>query len=252
VEPAAGPVVTPAALLAGIVTETFQWFADGAHWRGANGVPTRVGEHLVLSGVTVAIALAVALPLGLVLGHRRSGGTAVIALANVARAVPSFGLIVLGVVAFGISAGPVVAALVILAVPPILVNAYVGVRDVSDDLVEAATGQGMSGRQVLWNVEIPSALPLILAGIRTATVLVVATATLAAVVPGVGGLGPYIVDGIGQQDRPKAVAGAALVAALALVSEALLARLQRRVSPHDRASSTVPVADLVGAVADDP
>jgi osmoprotectant transport system permease protein len=217
-------------LLAGIVGATIRWFGDGANWRGPNGVPTRVGEHVLLSGITLAIALAIGLPLGLVLGHRRSGGTAVIAVANIGRAVPSFGLIVLGVVAFGISSLPVIAALVVLAVPPVLVNSYVGVRDVDADLVEAATGQGLSSRQVLLSVEVPAALPLVLAGIRTATVLVVATATLAAVVPGVGGLGPYIVDGIGQQDRPKAVAGAVLVAALAVACEATLAAIQRRVT----------------------
>lgn len=239
-------------LLGGIVVGTYRWFADGAHWRGSNGVPVRVGEHVLLSGVTVAIAVVVALPLGLLLGHRRSGGLLVIGVANVARAVPSFGLIVLGVVAFGISPGPVVATLVVLAVPPILVNAYVGVRDVGADLVEAAWGQGMSGRQVLLRVETPAALPLILAGVRTATVLVVATATLAAVVPGVGGLGPYIVDGIGQQDRPKAVAGAMLVAGLAIFAEVSLGALQRRVSPSSRSSLLVPPPEIGEAAGQDP
>lgn len=218
-------------VMAGIVGATLSWFGDGAHWRGANGVPVRVGEHVLLSGATLAVALAIALPLGLALGHRRRGATAVIVLANTARAVPSYGLIILGVVAVGISSGPVLVALVVLAVPPILVNAYVGVREVPAELVDAARGQGLSPVQVLLRVEVPAALPIVLAGVRTATVLVVATATLAAVVPGVGGLGPYIVDGIGQQDRPKAMAGALLVAILALGSEAALAFVQRRVTP---------------------
>jgi len=176
--------------LAGIAGETVRWLTAGARWRGEQGIPNRLGEHVAISAVVLFIALLVALPLGLWLGHRGRGANAVVALANVARAVPSFGLIVLGVVAFGIGVGPVVVALVVLAVPPILVNTSTAVREVDADLKEAARGQGLSEVQVLRQVEVPASVPLILAGIRTSAVLVVATATLAAVVPGVGGLGP--------------------------------------------------------------
>ena len=218
-------------LAAGIGGDTVRWLTAADQWSGAQGIPRRLLEHVGLSLLVVVLALLVALPLGLWLGHRGRGANAVVALANVARAVPSFGLIVLGVVAFGIGAGPVIVALVVLAVPPILVNTSTAVGEVDADLKEAARGQGLSEAQLLRQVEVPASIPLILAGIRTAAVLVVATATLAAVVPGVGGLGPYIVDGIGQQDFPKAVGGAVLVALLAALTEGALAGLQRLATP---------------------
>lgn len=218
-------------LVAGIGADTVRWLTADEQWRGEQGIPHRLLQHVGLSALVLVVALAIALPLGLWLGHRGRGATAVVALANVARAVPSFGLIVLGVVAFGIGAGPVVVALVVLAVPPILVNTSTAVREVDADLKEAARGQGLSEVQLLRQVEVPAGIPLILAGIRTAAVLVVATATLAAVVPGVGGLGPYIVDGIGQQNRPKAVGGAVLVALLAGLTEGALAAVQRLMTP---------------------
>ena len=218
-------------VLAGIVGETVRWLSAAERWRGEQGIPNRLTEHILLSAVVLAIALAVALPLGLWLGHRGRGANVVVALANVTRAVPSFGLIVLGVVTFGIGPGPVILALVVLAVPPILVNTSTAVREVDADLKEAARGQGLSEVQLLTQVEVPTSIPLILAGVRTASVLVVATATLAAVVPGVGGLGPYIVDGIGQQDRAKAVGGAVLVAGLAAATEGALAIVQALVTP---------------------
>ncbi len=218
-------------LLAGIVGGTARWLSAAENWRGEPGIPNRLTQHVVLSGVVLAIALLIALPLGLWFGHRGRGATVIVAVANVTRAVPSYGLIVLGVVAFGIGSGPVVAALVVLAVPPILVNTSTALAEVDADLKEAARGQGLSGGQLLRQVEMPASIPLILAGVRTAALLVVATATLAAVVPGVGGLGPYIVDGIGQQDYPKAVGGAVLVAVLAALSEVSLAIVQRLATP---------------------
>lgn len=218
-------------LVAGIIGDTLRWLSAGDRWGGEQGIPNRLGQHVLLSTEVLVIALAIALPLGLWLGHRGRGANVVVALANVTRAIPSFGLIVLGVVAFGIGSGPVVVALVVLAVPPILVNTSTAVREVDADLKEAARGQGLSELQLLARVEVPASIPLILAGVRTAAVLVVATATLAAVVPGVGGLGPYIVDGIGQQDRPKAVGGAVLVAGLAALTEGALAVVQRLATP---------------------
>ena len=219
------------ALIAGIPGDTAQWLTASERWGGEDGIPNRLSQHVLLSALVLLIALVIALPLGLWLGHRGRGATAVVTVANVTRAVPSFGLIVLGVVAFGIGSGPVVVALVVLAVPPILVNTSTAGAEVDADLKEAARGQGLSGWQLLHQVEVPASIPLMLAGIRTAAVLVVATATLAAVVPGVGGLGPYIVDGIGQQDRPQAVGGAVLVAGVAALTEGLLAIVQRLVTP---------------------
>ena len=219
-------------VLAGVVGDTVGWLTAAERWSGVEGIPNRLSQHVVLSALVLLIAVVISLPLGLWLGHRGRGATAVVTLANMTRAVPSFGLIVLGVVAFGIGSGPVVVALVVLAVPPILVNTSTAVAEVDADLKEAARGQGLSGGQLLRQVEVPASIPLILAGVRTAAVLVVATATLAAVVPGVGGLGPYIVDGIGQQDRPKAVGGAVLVAGLAALTEGSLAIVQRLATPR--------------------
>jgi len=145
-------------LLAGIVADTARWLTDPARWRGEQGIPNRLLQHVGISAAVLLIALSLALPLGLWLGHRGRGANAVVALANVARAVPSFGLIVLGVVAFGIGVGPVIAALVVLAVPPILVNTSTAIREVDADLKEAARGQGLSEVQVLRQVELPAAI----------------------------------------------------------------------------------------------
>ncbi|MGI8877742.1 MAG: ABC transporter permease [Candidatus Limnocylindria bacterium] len=176
------------------------WFADPAHWRGEDGIPTRLFEHVQLSGAAVAIAAAIALPLGLYLGHTGRGGFVAINVANLGRALPSLALIALGLVAsialgLGLGFWPTLFALVPLALPPILTNTFVAVRAVDRDTIEAARGMGLRETQILREVELPLALPLILGGLRTAAVNVVATATLGALVAG-GALGRYIVDGL--------------------------------------------------------
>jgi len=212
--------------------EVVEWFTAAEHWRGDFGVPHRLTEHVLMSVTAVAAAAAVALPVGIWLGHRGRGGALAINLANVGRAVPSLAILALAQQAIGLSgwpgfgARPACVALVALAVPPLVTNAYVGTRGVDPDVVEAARGMGMTGREVLWRVEMPIALPLVMAGLRTAAVQVVATATLAAVTAW-GGLGRYIVDGFGQQDDVQIVAGALLVGLLALMTELGLGRLQR-------------------------
>ena len=213
-------------MLASIVGDTIRWLTAGARWHGAQGIPTRLVEHMAISGAVLVLALALALPLGLWLGHRGRGATAVVAAANVARAVPSFGLIVLGVVAFGIGVGPVILALVVLAVPPILVNTYQGIRGVDADLKDAARGMGMTGGQVLLGVEIPSALPLILLGLRTAALQIVSTATIAAYVS-LGGLGRFVFDGLARRDYPSVAGGAVLAAFLAVSAEVVFVLMQR-------------------------
>ncbi len=200
------------------------WFADPAHWRGDDGIPTRVWEHVQLSGVSVGIATAIALPLGLYLGHTGRGAFAAINIANIGRALPSLALIALGLVVsislgLGLGFWPTLFALVPLALPPILTNTFVAVRGVDRDTVEAARGMGLRESQILRQVELPLALPLILDGMRTATVNVVATATLGALVAG-GALGRYIVDGLALQEFDRLFAGALLVALLAIVTEA--------------------------------
>ncbi|MEY2478899.1 MAG: osmoprotectant transport system permease protein [Actinomycetota bacterium] len=206
--------------------DVVSWFAAGEHWRGADGIPHRLTEHLLMSGAAVLAALVLALPAGVVLGHLRRGGVAIVNLANVGRAIPSFALLVLAYFVFGIGPEPVFLTLLALGIPPIVTNAYVGVSEVDADAREVARGMGMTGGQVLRHVEIPLALPLVMAGVRTAGVQVVATATLGAVIAW-GGLGRYIVDGFAQQDNVKIFCGALLVAGLSVGVEIGLAFLQR-------------------------
>ena len=234
----------------GVVADLARWLGDAAHWRGPAGVPARVLEHLTLSGTAMLAALLLALPLGLVLGHTGKGGALAINVSNVGRAVPSFGLLVLAVQVFGLGDGPPLVALVALAVPPVLTNTYVGMRGVDPDVLDSARGMGMTAGQVLRRVEAPLALPLIMAGVRTASVQVVATAALAAVVAS-GGLGRYIVDGFAQQDDAQLLAGALLVAVLAVLVEVGLGRIQARATPGRRAGRRAAGDDptLPGAVA---
>jgi osmoprotectant transport system permease protein len=212
----------------GFWSEWWQFVSDPATWRGTAGIPNRLVEHVQMSVASTLTALALALPSGLVLGHLRRGGFLAVSISNLARAVPTFGIIALAFRIFGLGPEAAFVALVVLAVPPILVNTYTGVSGVDDDLREAAAGMGMRGREVLFHVELPVALPLIMAGIRTAAVQVVATATLAAVIAW-GGLGRFIIDGIAQRDDVEVFTGALLVALLALVTEGALAVLERLV-----------------------
>ena len=198
------------------------------------GVLARLLEHLAYTGVAVLIACAVGLPLGVLLGHRGRGGQVAIAVAGTGRAVPTLGVIVLFAVSpLGTGFATVVTALALVALPPVLTNAYVGIREVDRGAVEAARGMGMTGGQVLRRVELPLAAPLIAAGVRSAVLQVLATATLAAAIGG-GGLGRFLLDGLGSQDYPQLEAGAVLVAGLALVVELLLAGVQRMLDPASR------------------
>ncbi|MDQ4068193.1 MAG: ABC transporter permease [Actinomycetota bacterium] len=214
--------------------EVVEWFSTAEHWRGDFGVPHRLAEHGAMSAAAVLAAVVIALPFGVWLGHRGKGGALAINLANVGRAVPSLAILALTQEAIGLSgwpgfgARPAFVALVALAVPPLVTNAYVGMRGVDRGVVEAARGMGMTGRELLWRVELPIALPVVMAGLRTAAVQVVATASLAAVTAW-GGLGRFIVDGFGQRDNPQILAGAILVALLALATELALGGLQRAV-----------------------
>ena len=186
-------------------------------------------EHIVLSGVALVISIAVAVPLGLVLGHLHRGSFLAVNLANVGRALPTLVVIAVGFAFLGIGFTTVVIALVVLAVPPILTNAYVAVDEVDRDAVEAAKGMGMTPFQVLRHVELPLALPLLFAGIRTAAVFVVATATIAAIAGG-GGLGEILVNQASY--RVEGLVGAALcVSLLALAADAGLGAVQRWLTP---------------------
>ncbi len=200
-----------------------------------SGTLQRLQEHLTYAGLAVLIACAVGLPLGVVLGHRHRGGALAVNVSNVGRAVPTLGVVILFAVSpVGAGTLGVSLALALFALPPVLTNTYVAVDGVDPDAVEAARGMGMSTSQVLRQVELPLALPLVAAGVRSAVLQVLATAVLAAAVGG-GGLGRYLIDGLGSQDYPQLQAGAVLVASLALVVEVLLAGVQRLVDPAVRA-----------------
>ncbi|WFB08142.1 ABC transporter permease [Streptomyces sp. LX-29] len=219
----------------GVIGETWTWLTTAAHWSGGDGVWHRLGQHLYLTVVSLAISCGVALPVAVLLGHLGKGGTVAINISNAGRAVPTFAVLVLLLLSPLGRHGdwPVILALVLFAVPPLLTNAYVGMREVDRQVVEAARGMGMTGAQLVGRVELPLAFPLIMTGVRTAAVQVVATATLAAL-PGGGGLGRIITAGFRLTDTPQVVAGAVLVAALALLVEGALVLLERVLDPMRR------------------
>ncbi|WP_078970783.1 ABC transporter permease [Streptomyces chattanoogensis] len=214
------------------IAGAWQWLTTGANWAGEKGVWHRLSEHLWLSGVCLVLACLIALPVALWLGHLGKGGALAVNVSNVGRAVPTYAVLVLLTLSPLGSQGdwPTVIALVLFAVPPLLTNAYLGMREADRNVVEAARGMGMSGPQLLLRVEIPLAYPLIMTGLRSATVQVVATATLAALAGG-GGLGRIITAGFGNYNTAQVVAGALLVAVLALLVEGALVVADRAFDP---------------------
>lgn len=222
-----------------IVADVFAWLGDSTNWSGSSGVLARLAEHTLLTVVSTVLAVVVALPVALWLGHIGRGGAIAINLSNIGRAVPTFAVLALlavGVLGTG-SFGPfgraglaTLAALLLFALPPIVTNSYVGIREVDRDMVEAARGMGMSGWEVFRRVELPLARPLIMTGLRLAVVQVWATATIAALVAGPG-LGNIITQGFAFQDQAQVIAGALVVAVLALLLELIMAWLQRLSDP---------------------
>ncbi|MGW2741702.1 ABC transporter permease [Streptomyces sp. NPDC001450] len=206
----------------------WDWLADPAHWSGDDGVRHRLLQHLVLTVVCLVISCLIALPVALVLGHLGRGGALAVNISNVGRAVPTFAVLVLLLLTpvgkWG--EGPTVVALVLFAVPPLLTNAYVGMREVDRSVVQSARGMGMTGRQMLFRVELPLSLPMVLNGVRIAAVQLVATATIAALAGG-GGLGRIITAGFNLASTPMVVAGALLVAVFALIVEAVFEVAER-------------------------
>ncbi|MEV6998082.1 ABC transporter permease [Streptomyces sp. NPDC093982] len=210
------------------------FFSDSAHWQGYDGIPARLGEHVQYTLLALGIAAAVGLPVGLLTGHTGRGGNALALIATSARALPSFGLMVLMFILLGLGMAPVMIPLVVLAIPPILVTTYEAMRSVDPAPVDAARGMGMAETGILFRVELPVALPLILSGLRSAAIQIVSTATIAAYVS-FGGLGRYIIDGLYQRNYEKVVGGATLVAAMALTTLALFwAAARFAVSPGVR------------------
>jgi osmoprotectant transport system permease protein len=242
-----------------IFSQAAAWFADPDHWQGANGVPNRLLEHLLISGVSLLFGILVALPAGIWIGHTGRAATLVVNVANMGRALPSLAIIglVLPITAAidnqaGFKVYPTIVAMILLAIPPILVNTYAGLAAVDRELIEAGRGMGMRGDQILTGLELPVAIPVILGGLRSAAVQVLATATLAAYF-GFGGLGRYLIDGIAQRDEGQIWAGVFLVAGLAILSELTFATIQRLLTSRglrleqERGRTEVRGEELAGA-----
>lgn len=232
------------------------WFTDPAHWTGSDGIPTQVGYHLLYSVLALLVALAIAVPLGIFIGYTGRGEALVAGFANALRALPSLGLLVLLFLIFApvvdgklVYVLPTIVVLVLLAVPPILTGTYAGIQSAGPDAVGAARGMGFTRRQILLRVQLPCALPLLISGIRSSTLQIVSTATVAAYL-GLQGLGRFILDGRAQASFAEMAGGAILVAILALILElgfAWLGRIivspgLRRVAPKSGSSVAVPAA----------
>lgn len=220
-----------------MIDATLAWFTDPTHWAGPNGIPARLLEHVGISAASLAICLAIAFPIGLWIGHTGRFVTVAVNSANLWRALPSLAVIaiVLPITAAidpqaGFKIYPTVVAMVVLGVPPILVNTYAGIREVDRELVDAGRGQGMTERELVSGIELPLAVPVIVTGVRSAAVQIVATATLGAIF-GFGGLGRYLVDGIAQFDTGQILGGAILVALLVIATDLSFAAVQRAFTP---------------------
>lgn len=225
----------------GFLADLGSWFVE--NWDGTAGYLHRTWEHVQVSGAAVLFSAAIAVPLGAWLGHTGKGGFAMVSLVNIGRALPSFGIVALALpitiriadrvpfIDSGLGFFPTFLALAALALPPIFTNTHAGIRSVDPEMIEAARGMGITEPRILRGIEIPVASPIILAGIRTSAVQVVATAPLGALVA-YGGLGRFIIDGFAVQDHVQIVAGAIMVAVLSLLTELLFGLLERRVVPR--------------------
>ncbi len=210
----------------------FAWIGDPTHWVGPDGIPTRLAEHIAYSALTLLIAGIIAIPIGLLIGHTGRGREFAVGLSGALRAIPTLGLLVylsLQIAGLGIQA-PLIA-LTVLAIPPVLAGAYSGVETLDKRMIDAARSMGMTEFQILLKVELPLGLPLLIGGLRSAALQVIATWTVAAFLP-VGGLGRYIIDGLPVLRYDEMLAGSILVVGLALVTDGLFALLQKFVVPR--------------------
>lgn len=233
--------------MSNIATDTISYLTTGANWSGPNGFAMLIGQHLGYTAATIAMAAVVALPIGLYVGHTGRGEVVVVGVVNVLRSLPTLGLLLLFILWMGLGLFPTLLALAFLAVPPILAGAYSGVANVDRIVVDASVAMGHSGPQVLRRVELPNAAPLLLGGVRSATLQVIATATIAAYA-GLGGLGRPIFDGLAVYDYPMMIGGSLLVTALALVVDALLAATVWVSAPGSGRLRRVPEIDTLGPV----
>ncbi|UVJ38452.1 ABC transporter permease [Arthrobacter sp. CJ23] len=216
--------------MSNVFTDTLAWLADPAHWAGSSGIPTRLAEHLLYSGLVLLIAAAIAVPVGLLIGHTGRGRVVAVAVAGALRALPTLGLLVLFALLAGSGLMPPVWALVILTVPPLLAGTYAGISSVDRAVVDGARAMGMTELQILFRVELPNGLQVMFGGIRTAVLQVIATVSVMAYLP-LGGLGRYLFDGFVLRDFPRMLGGSLLIAALAIAVDLLLAGAQRLLLP---------------------
>jgi osmoprotectant transport system permease protein len=232
-----------------LLGDIWAYLADPASYQGRFGLHNLLVQHLSYSAVSMVFALAIGLPLGLWVGHRGRGEVLVVQLTNTGRAVPDFGILLIAVLLFGLGPQAVWIALTALAVPPIVINSLVGIREVDEDLRDAAYGTGMTGWQVLTRVEVPLAVPLVMTGVRTAAVQVVATASLAGAVGG-GGFGRLVFDALRVgfvQGRVRMIVAAVAIALLALATEFGLAAVERGLTPRGVRRSHQPEPRLTPA-----
>lgn len=204
------------------LSQALDYIFTAAHWGGPSGIGMRIAEHLQYTAIALIAAVLVAVPIGLVIGHTGRGTVLVVTGVNALRSLPTLGVLLLGVLLWGLGLIPPTVALMLLGVPPLLAGTYAGIANVDRTVVEAARSMGMTERQVLLQVEVPNALPLIMSGLRTASLQIVATATIAAYAS-LGGLGRYLIDGIKVRQFHIALVGALLVTALALLLDAVMA-----------------------------
>jgi osmoprotectant transport system permease protein len=216
----------------------FAWIFDPAHLAGPSGIPARVGEHVGYTLLTLLIACVIALPIGMLVGHTGKGRTVAVQLSSGLRSLPTLGAVTLLGLWLGIGLQAPLIAMVVLALPPVLAGAYSGIESVDKNTVDAARSVGMTGLQVLTKVELPLALPLIIGGIRSACLQVIATWTVAAILP-LGGLGRFMYDALPLGDYPQLLAGSILVIVLALVADAVFAITQKLVVPRGVAAGRV-------------
>ncbi|MEO8093647.1 MAG: ABC transporter permease [Pseudolysinimonas sp.] len=209
----------------------FAYIFDGANWVGPSGIAQRLGDHLFFTVVSILIALVIAVPLGLAIGHTGKGRSFVIVVTSAARALPTFGLLLFFILLGGLQLWPLILVLVILAVPPILAGVYSGLEAIDRQTIDASRAVGMSEWQILTRVEVPLALPLMVGGLRSGVLQVIATATVAGYVAQ-GGLGRYLIEGLALHNYTLSIVGAILVAALALLVDALFAIVQKLVRPR--------------------
>ncbi|ROM79173.1 ABC transporter permease [Pseudomonas brassicacearum] len=201
-----------------MIASVYLWFSLPENWAGENGILIRLAEHIYYVSLSLAIACAIALPLGVLMANYRKGAHVAIGVFNLGRALPSLGMVILAIMVIGYETSTVIIALVVMSIPPILTNTYVGIDQVDASLKSAAKSMGMSRGQTFIQLELPLAFPLIFSGFRSALVQLIATATIAAYA-GFGGLGRFLIDGLGRNDTPQIIGGALVVSVLAIVSE---------------------------------